>query len=139
MVFVSFSNKSDTLPLATRYNIKCVGLSPDGRLAIIVDEGKGRGGRTRVRRWQEADSRPAEGGAGLRHPLSTPVGLEGEYAPRIGSPSSLLCASGIAWGAAGIRGPWVQNSSHTGAMFSTGPCCGLALQMRHVWCLGVPR
>lgn len=33
------SNKSNTLPLATRYNIKCVGLSPDGRLAIIVDEG----------------------------------------------------------------------------------------------------
>ena len=37
--FLSPSNKSDTLPLATRYNIKCVGLSPDGRLAIIVDEG----------------------------------------------------------------------------------------------------
>lgn len=37
--FLSLSNKSDTLPLATRYNIKCVGLSPDGRLAIIVDEG----------------------------------------------------------------------------------------------------
>ncbi|XP_012586613.1 PREDICTED: periodic tryptophan protein 2 homolog [Condylura cristata] len=34
-----FSNRSDTLPLATRYNVKCVGLSPDGRLAIIVDEG----------------------------------------------------------------------------------------------------
>ncbi|KAG8513714.1 Periodic tryptophan protein 2, partial [Galemys pyrenaicus] len=31
--------KSDTLPLATRYNVKCVGLSPDGRLAIIIDEG----------------------------------------------------------------------------------------------------
>lgn len=40
MVLVfSLSNKSNTLPLATRYNIKCVGLSPDGRLAIIVDEG----------------------------------------------------------------------------------------------------
>lgn len=37
--FLSPSNKSNTLPLATRYNIKCVGLSPDGRLAIIVDEG----------------------------------------------------------------------------------------------------
>lgn len=37
--FLFPSNKSDTLPLATRYNIKCVGLSPDGRLAIIVDEG----------------------------------------------------------------------------------------------------
>lgn len=34
------SNKSHTLPLATQYNVKCVGLSPDGRLAIIVDEGK---------------------------------------------------------------------------------------------------
>ncbi|KFO28101.1 Periodic tryptophan protein 2 like protein, partial [Fukomys damarensis] len=33
------SNKSDTLPLATRFNVRCVGLSPDGRLAIIVDEG----------------------------------------------------------------------------------------------------
>lgn len=39
VVFVFISNKSDTLPLATRYNVKCVGLSPDGRLAIIVDEG----------------------------------------------------------------------------------------------------
>lgn len=38
-VFVFLSNRSDTLPLATKYNIKCVGLSPDGRLAIIVDEG----------------------------------------------------------------------------------------------------
>lgn len=33
------SNRSSTLPLATRYNVRCVGLSPDGRLAIIVDEG----------------------------------------------------------------------------------------------------
>ncbi|XP_032485862.1 periodic tryptophan protein 2 homolog isoform X1 [Phocoena sinus] len=39
LCFLFPSNKSDTLPLATRYNIKCVGLSPDGRLAIIVDEG----------------------------------------------------------------------------------------------------
>ncbi|XP_012634527.2 periodic tryptophan protein 2 homolog [Microcebus murinus] len=38
-VFDLKNNKSDTLPLATRYNIKCVGLSPDGRLAIVVDEG----------------------------------------------------------------------------------------------------
>ncbi|VTJ77688.1 Hypothetical predicted protein [Marmota monax] len=38
-IFDLKNNKSDTLPLATRYNIKCVGLSPDGRLAIIVDEG----------------------------------------------------------------------------------------------------
>lgn len=37
--FLSPSNKSNTLPLTTRYNVKCVGLSPDGRLAIIVDEG----------------------------------------------------------------------------------------------------
>ncbi|KAI5941449.1 periodic tryptophan protein 2 homolog [Manis javanica] len=33
------NNRSSTLPLATRYNVRCVGLSPDGRLAIIVDEG----------------------------------------------------------------------------------------------------
>ncbi|XP_077851380.1 periodic tryptophan protein 2 homolog isoform X1 [Macaca mulatta] len=38
-VFDLKNNKSDTLPLAARYNVKCVGLSPDGRLAIIVDEG----------------------------------------------------------------------------------------------------
>ncbi|XP_008565933.1 PREDICTED: periodic tryptophan protein 2 homolog [Galeopterus variegatus] len=38
-VFDLKNNKSDTLPLATQYNVKCVGLSPDGRLAIIVDEG----------------------------------------------------------------------------------------------------
>ncbi|KAL0615505.1 Periodic tryptophan protein 2-like protein [Plecturocebus cupreus] len=38
-IFDLKNNKSDTLPLATRYNVKCVGLSPDGRLAIIVDEG----------------------------------------------------------------------------------------------------
>ncbi|XP_037380765.1 periodic tryptophan protein 2 homolog isoform X1 [Talpa occidentalis] len=38
-VFDLRNNRSDTLPLATRYNVKCVGLSPDGRLAIIVDEG----------------------------------------------------------------------------------------------------
>lgn len=33
------NNRSDTLPLATQYNVRCVGLSPDGHLAIIVDEG----------------------------------------------------------------------------------------------------
>ncbi|XP_051685245.2 periodic tryptophan protein 2 homolog [Oryctolagus cuniculus] len=38
-VFDLKNNKSETLPLATRYNVKCMGLSPDGRLAIIVDEG----------------------------------------------------------------------------------------------------
>ncbi|XP_042316227.1 periodic tryptophan protein 2 homolog [Sceloporus undulatus] len=32
------NNKSETLPLATRYNVACVGLSPDGNLAILVDE-----------------------------------------------------------------------------------------------------
>nr|XP_060626232.1 periodic tryptophan protein 2 homolog [Anolis sagrei ordinatus] len=32
------NNKSETLPLATRYNIACVGLSPDGNLAILIDE-----------------------------------------------------------------------------------------------------
>uniref|UniRef100_A0A452VNP3 PWP2 small subunit processome component n=1 Tax=Ursus maritimus TaxID=29073 RepID=A0A452VNP3_URSMA len=38
-VFDLKNNRSNTLPLATRYNVRCVGLSPDGRLAIIVDEG----------------------------------------------------------------------------------------------------
>ncbi|XP_004602545.1 periodic tryptophan protein 2 homolog [Sorex araneus] len=38
-VFDLRNNRSETLPLATRYNVKCVGLSPDGHLAIIVDEG----------------------------------------------------------------------------------------------------
>uniref|UniRef100_A0A8B9CCF0 PWP2 small subunit processome component n=1 Tax=Anser brachyrhynchus TaxID=132585 RepID=A0A8B9CCF0_9AVES len=32
------NNKCETLPLATRHNIVCVGLSPDGSLAILVDE-----------------------------------------------------------------------------------------------------
>lgn len=36
---ISHSNKSETLPLATRCNVACVGLSPDGNLAILVDEG----------------------------------------------------------------------------------------------------
>lgn len=40
MVLILFpSNKSETLPLATRYNITFVGLSPDGNLAILIDEG----------------------------------------------------------------------------------------------------
>lgn len=34
------SNKSETLPVSTTKNITCVGLSPDGNLAILVDEGK---------------------------------------------------------------------------------------------------
>uniref|UniRef100_A0ACB8FHQ9 U3 snoRNP protein n=1 Tax=Sphaerodactylus townsendi TaxID=933632 RepID=A0ACB8FHQ9_9SAUR len=37
-VFDLKNNKSETLPLAARYNITCVGLSPDGNLAILVDE-----------------------------------------------------------------------------------------------------
>uniref|UniRef100_A0A8V0YWC1 Periodic tryptophan protein 2 homolog n=1 Tax=Gallus gallus TaxID=9031 RepID=A0A8V0YWC1_CHICK len=32
------NNKCETFPLATRHNIVCVGLSPDGSLAILVDE-----------------------------------------------------------------------------------------------------
>lgn len=36
---VCCSNKCETLPLATRLNIVCVGLSPDGSLAILIDEG----------------------------------------------------------------------------------------------------
>uniref|UniRef100_A0A8C5T476 Small-subunit processome Utp12 domain-containing protein n=1 Tax=Malurus cyaneus samueli TaxID=2593467 RepID=A0A8C5T476_9PASS len=32
------NNKCETLPLATRLNIVCVGLSPDGSLAILIDE-----------------------------------------------------------------------------------------------------
>uniref|UniRef100_W5M7N2 PWP2 small subunit processome component n=1 Tax=Lepisosteus oculatus TaxID=7918 RepID=W5M7N2_LEPOC len=32
------SNRSETLPVATTKNITCVGLSPDGNLAILVDE-----------------------------------------------------------------------------------------------------
>ncbi|XP_019384573.1 PREDICTED: periodic tryptophan protein 2 homolog [Crocodylus porosus] len=31
-------NKSETFPVATRLNVTCVGLSPDGSLAILVDE-----------------------------------------------------------------------------------------------------
>uniref|UniRef100_A0A8D0L2J1 PWP2 small subunit processome component n=1 Tax=Sphenodon punctatus TaxID=8508 RepID=A0A8D0L2J1_SPHPU len=37
-VFDLKNNKSETLPLATRHNITCVGLSPDGSLAILIDE-----------------------------------------------------------------------------------------------------
>nr|XP_008174682.1 periodic tryptophan protein 2 homolog isoform X1 [Chrysemys picta bellii] len=37
-IFDLKNNKSETLPLATRHNITCVGLSPDGSLAILVDE-----------------------------------------------------------------------------------------------------
>lgn len=33
------SNTSETLPFSTTKNITCVGLSPDGSLAIVVDEG----------------------------------------------------------------------------------------------------
>uniref|UniRef100_A0A8C8AQ47 Periodic tryptophan protein 2 homolog n=1 Tax=Otus sunia TaxID=257818 RepID=A0A8C8AQ47_9STRI len=37
-VFDLKNNKCETLPLATRLNIVCVGLSPDGSLAILIDE-----------------------------------------------------------------------------------------------------
>lgn len=37
-IFDLKNNKSETLPLATRCNVACVGLSPDGNLAILVDE-----------------------------------------------------------------------------------------------------
>lgn len=33
------SNTSETLPISTTKNIACVGLSPDGNVAIVVDEG----------------------------------------------------------------------------------------------------
>lgn len=39
---LSSSNKSETLPVSTTKNITCVGLSPDGNLAVLVDEGKSR-------------------------------------------------------------------------------------------------
>ncbi|XP_034279782.1 periodic tryptophan protein 2 homolog [Pantherophis guttatus] len=37
-VFDLKNNKSETLPLAAQYNVACMGLSPDGNLAILVDE-----------------------------------------------------------------------------------------------------
>uniref|UniRef100_A0A4W5R6W2 PWP2 small subunit processome component n=1 Tax=Hucho hucho TaxID=62062 RepID=A0A4W5R6W2_9TELE len=37
-VFDLKNNKSETLPVSTAKNISCVGLSPDGNLAILVDE-----------------------------------------------------------------------------------------------------
>ncbi|XP_076839632.1 PWP2 small subunit processome component [Brachyhypopomus gauderio] len=37
-VFDLKNNKSETLPVSTQKNIACVGLSPDGNLAILVDE-----------------------------------------------------------------------------------------------------
>ncbi|XP_038835303.1 periodic tryptophan protein 2 homolog [Salvelinus namaycush] len=37
-VFDLKNNKSETLPVSTAKNIICVGLSPDGNLAILVDE-----------------------------------------------------------------------------------------------------
>ncbi len=33
------SNKSETLPVSTTKNISCLGISPDGNLAILIDEG----------------------------------------------------------------------------------------------------
>uniref|UniRef100_A0A3B3DVN0 PWP2 small subunit processome component n=1 Tax=Oryzias melastigma TaxID=30732 RepID=A0A3B3DVN0_ORYME len=35
----NLKNTSETLPVSTTKNITCVGVSPDGRLAIVVDEG----------------------------------------------------------------------------------------------------
>lgn len=37
-IFDLKNNKSETLPVSTTKNITCVGLSPDGNLAILVDE-----------------------------------------------------------------------------------------------------
>jgi len=37
-----FSNRSETLPVSTTKNITCFGVSPDGNLAILVDEGIGK-------------------------------------------------------------------------------------------------
>lgn len=37
---MSSSNTSETLPISTAKNITCVGLSPDGNLAVVVDEGE---------------------------------------------------------------------------------------------------
>ncbi|XP_028984892.1 PWP2 small subunit processome component [Betta splendens] len=37
-VFDLKSNTSETLPISTTKNISCVGLSPDGNLAVVVDE-----------------------------------------------------------------------------------------------------
>uniref|UniRef100_A0A8C8S8V7 Small-subunit processome Utp12 domain-containing protein n=1 Tax=Pelusios castaneus TaxID=367368 RepID=A0A8C8S8V7_9SAUR len=37
-IFDLKNNKSETSPFATRHNVTCVGLSPDGSLAIVVDE-----------------------------------------------------------------------------------------------------
>uniref|UniRef100_A0A4W4GI08 Small-subunit processome Utp12 domain-containing protein n=1 Tax=Electrophorus electricus TaxID=8005 RepID=A0A4W4GI08_ELEEL len=37
-IFDLKNNKSETLPVSTNKNIACVGLSPDGNLAILVDE-----------------------------------------------------------------------------------------------------
>ncbi|XP_043928437.1 periodic tryptophan protein 2 homolog [Protopterus annectens] len=37
-IFDLKNNRAETLPLSTSYNIKCVGLSPDGNFAILIDE-----------------------------------------------------------------------------------------------------
>jgi len=34
-----FRNKSETLQVTTKYNITCFTISPDGCVAILVDEG----------------------------------------------------------------------------------------------------
>uniref|UniRef100_A0A8C2FNJ9 PWP2 small subunit processome component n=1 Tax=Cyprinus carpio TaxID=7962 RepID=A0A8C2FNJ9_CYPCA len=38
-VFDLKNNKSETLPVSTTKNISCLGISPDGNLAILIDEG----------------------------------------------------------------------------------------------------
>uniref|UniRef100_A0A671RHZ4 Periodic tryptophan protein 2 homolog n=1 Tax=Sinocyclocheilus anshuiensis TaxID=1608454 RepID=A0A671RHZ4_9TELE len=38
-VFDLKNNKSETLPASTTKNISCLGISPDGNLAILIDEG----------------------------------------------------------------------------------------------------
>uniref|UniRef100_A0A8C1MB77 PWP2 small subunit processome component n=1 Tax=Cyprinus carpio TaxID=7962 RepID=A0A8C1MB77_CYPCA len=38
-IFDLKNNKSETLPVSTTKNISCLGISPDGNLAILIDEG----------------------------------------------------------------------------------------------------
>lgn len=79
----SLSNKSNTLPLATRYNVKCVGLSPDGRLAIVVDEGNRP--RPERRRWHRVVTDDMGGGrvwaSGETRPPPGPAGGLGPHRP----------------------------------------------------------
>lgn len=98
LCFLFPSNKSDTLPLATRYNIKCVGLSPDGRLAIIVDEGNhprptgGDGMGWWLRAGCPADPRPT-----LR-----PLGVQARMVPSAASVSGAPVGLGWACGVSSL-------------------------------------